>query len=338
MLPSRGYGIAQVPRNGNQFLNVLFDITRLEMRRKQDTLAESVGPGYPVLLNAAEIEPRVPGYTENIAYYASAVTFGDEDEHNGFPVDYSTLKLGGETTLEEGQKLSRAALAVQLDLCAKGEPTPLFHTFSDMLDAGTGTVVMKNQSVMLVKLEQDRAFALQILESVMLTEHQDECSNETFEVGDRLRVNAVLMNPALPTQYVVTGSWAALGARPSIPREELNVTAIDMFSSLAVAYCGDPASYAVPDVIVPAGDDVLIPAGFDDVLIPGGLDDLVVPVAGGLGFDDIAADMTDDIGVGVEDDIGMEVEDSDIGVEEEDKKDKPLSAPSLGLKFASFAK
>ena len=330
VLPSRGYGIVQVVRDANQYFNVLFDLPRLNMPQKRDTLADSVSPGYPVIVNAAQIEPQVPGLTENLTYYASAVTIGDEEDHEGFPVDYATLKLGGETTLEEGQRLGRAALTVQLDLCAKGEPTPLFHTLANCVEAADGVVVMKNSSLILVKLvQQERAFAVQALESVLLTRDGGECSSETFEVGNQVRVNAVLMDPSLPTQYLVTGSWTGPLARAPINPDQITLAAVDMYSSLAIAYCMDPTSF-------PVMEEVSAGLGF---VIPHDLDELVVPSAqdGGIGFDDIAA--ADDDDIADHDDMAVDdngIGDNDIVMKEPDEPVK--AAPTIGLKLASFAK
>ena len=284
ILPSGEFGIIQVSEENDRYINVLFDLSRLEMPNKRSSLAESVVPGYPVLLTAVQMEPPVPGYSENIPYYASAVTIGDEDEHSGLLMQFSTLRTSLGSALAEGQGLSRAAIAVQLDMLAQGLPTPLFHTLKDQVEFGTGIVVMKNQSVLLVRLQQDHCYALQILESVLLTDTENESSGETFEVGDSLHLNCVLMNPAHPTQYLITGCWSS-EPRPSIPRSSLTLRAVDMYRTLAASYCRDPGSCSVLE-----------------------MSSVLVPSASGVGFDDIAADGDDICGSvdDIEDDLAAE--------------------------------
>merc|ERR1719383_1297696 len=96
-----------------------------------------------------------------------------------------------------------------------------------------------------------------------------EVSGETFEVGDSLYLNALLMDPGQPTQYLITGCWSGL-QRPWIERTKLTRGTIDMFHNLAASYCWDPTVYSIMD-----------------------LSNILVPTAGGIGFDDIAADADD---------------------------------------------
>ena len=273
VLPASEFAIVQVPRADNQYINVLFDKSRLKMPNSRHCLEDSVVPGYPALINAVRMEPTIPGYSENIPYYASAVTIGDEDDHNAMPFEFSTLKTELGSTLAEAQSLSKASLAIQLDMYSKGKAVSMFHTFPDEIEFGTGTVVMKNQSVLLVRLQQENCYALLILESILLSQDVGEGSGDTFEVGDCLHLNALLMNPASPVQYLITGCWNN-NPRPTVARSSLHLTAIDMFQTLSASYCQDPASYGILDM-----SNVLVPTSY-----------------GGIGFDDIAADIGEDDG------------------------------------------
>jgi len=324
VLPGKEFAIVQVPDDGDkQFLNVLFDLNRLRMKNKQNSMKNSVMPGYPVLVNAAQIEPAVPGYTDNIPYYASAVTIDDPDEHDSQLVSFSALQTDSSVAISEGLKLSKAALSVQLDLCAKGEITPLFHSLADTINFGTGIVVMKNQSVLLVKLlhQRESCYALQILESVLLTQ-DDESLSESFEVGETLRLNAVLVHPGHSTQYLITTSWSADVERAIIPRSDLKLLAFDMFHTLAASYCHEPGVISLIDE-----------------------SSFVVPTAHGIGFDDIVEDIgdfnSDIVDRAVLDSVNNIPEASDVSnVQEEhiSESDQTLSKPFIGIKIASFAK
>ena len=252
-----------------------------------------------MFLTAVEMAPEVPGYSENIPYYATAVTIGDEDDHNSNPVLFSTLRSEIGSTILEGQNISRAALSVQLEDCANGKPTPIFHTFPHVIEFGTGIVIMKNQSVLLIKMQQDRCYALQILESVFLTENEYESSVETCEVGDSLHVNAVLLNPRNAAQYLVTGCWSTQ-PRPTVNPSKLSLKAVDMYQTLALSFCSDPSSCPLLDM-----SSVLVPSEF------------------GVGFEDIAED------IGAED--GSSLADPEISALESSP------APFFRIKIPSLA-
>ena len=312
-LPASNVGLIQVAKEDNQYINVLFDLNRLEMRNKSSTLADTVLPGYHVYLTAVQIEPSDPGFSENIPYYASAVTIGNEDDHDDWPRPFSTLKTELGSTLSEAQRVCKAALAVQLDRFSKGTPTPLFHTFPEQIEAGAGIVVMKNQSVLLVKLQQENCFALQILESILLTKRgSDSSGEETFEIGESIEVNALMMDPQNPTQYLITGSWSLAKPRSPIARSSLSLAVVDMFHSLAVAYCRDPPPPPVID-----------------------LSNVIVPMSDGFGFDDIAADITDigEGGIADSDIVGDDISSNSIGAE-----DSSDIIPFKRIKLSSFAK
>merc|ERR1711962_61107 len=300
ILPASEFGIVQVARADNQYINVLFDKSRLKIQETRHRLEDTLVPGYPALINAVRMEPSLPGYSENIPYYASAVTIGDEDDHNAMPYEFSTLKTELGSTLAEAQSLSKASLAIQLDMYSKGKAASMFHTFPDEIEFGTGTVVMKNQSVLLVRLQQENCYALLILESILLSRDVGESSEDTFEVGDCLHINALLMNPASPVQYLITGCWNN-NPRATVPRSSLHLTAIDMFKTLSASYCQDPASYSILDM-----SNVLVPTSY-----------------GGIGFDDIAADIGEDDG-GIADTSAAIVEDDPV--------------PFKKIKLGSFAK
>jgi len=270
-LPASNFGLIQVPKEDNQYINVLYDLTRLDMSGKASSLSKSVMPGYPVLVTAVMIEPQEPGISQNIPYYATAVTKGNDDDHNEWPIPFSTLKTELGSTMTEALRLSKAALAVQLESFSSGVTAPLFHFFPDQLVHAGGIVLMKNQSVLLVKLPKDDVYAIQILESVILSDSNPvSAGEETFEVGDNIEINALLMDPAKPTQYLITGCWCTTSPRSTISRSSLSHDAANMFHSLAVAYCMEPSTYPELD-----------------------MSSILVPTSDGLGFDDIAADMSD---------------------------------------------
>ena len=273
LLPGDGnIGLIQLPQSDQQYINVLFDISTLVMPDKKETLVESVCVGYPVLINCVQMEPKSPGYSANINYYASCVTIGDEDEHSAMPKTYERMFESMRRTITEAQKLSQAALKVQLQLHADGRPTPLFHTFADTLENEACVVVMKNQSCMLVKSLNSNMHAVQVLESMLITENNHETSTETFEVGQTLFVNGLLVDPNLPTQYLVTGCWTN-NHMPVIPREKLALKAVVMFQSIVKSYCMEP--------------DLIPFLDMSTLLIPGEYSS--------MGLDDIAADDTGDI-------------------------------------------
>ena len=130
---------------------------------------------------------------------------------------------------------------------------------------------MKNQSVLLVKLQKDNMYAIQILESVILSDNNSvSAGEETFEVGDNIEINALLMDPAKPTQYLITGCWCTTSPRSNISRSSLSYDAANMFHALAASYCMEPSTFPELD-----------------------MSSILVPTSDGLGFDDIAADMSD---------------------------------------------
>lgn len=276
ILPDSNIGIIQLPQHENQYINVLFDLSAVVMPEKQSTLVESVRVGDPVLVNCVEmdLDPKNVGYSANINYYASCVTIGDEDEHSGMPRSYESLLLEKSDTITEACKLSLAALKVQLELCADGRPTPLFHTFPDKIENEVCFVVMKNQSCLLLKSLSTNCYAIQVLESMLITANSLETSSETFEVGQTVIVNGLLMDPALPTQYLVTGCWI-MNERPAIAREQLALNAVVMYQSLVKSFCMEPEIFPLLDL-----SNVVVPEQF-----------------GTIGFDDIAADstLTDDL-------------------------------------------
>ena len=308
VFPDSNLGILQSPQEDNQYINVLFDLSRLKMPKTKRTLAESVRVGYPVLVNCVAMEPNdTAGYSANLYYYASAVTIGDEDEHSLMPVSFHSLRDSiGITAFEEAQKLSRNVLGVQLEQCAQGLQTPLLHTFPDALENEAGLVVLKNQSCVLIKILSSGAYAIQILENVLVTETSHDTSSETFEVGQSVIINGLLVDPSLPTQYLATGCWISF-PRESIQREMLTLAIVDMFHTVVKSFCMEPDMFAMLD--------------FSNIVIPGDF-------GGGLGFDDIAAGS--DIALASHDDIGIA---DDTTSPEEKVPEEPLGFKKIKLGF-----
>jgi hypothetical protein len=148
LLPSKDYGIVQVAmgEDKDQFVNVLFDRSRLYLAGKTvpARLSAVISPGCPVGVDAVLIEPRVPGFASNVSYYATGVTVGDREDYVPDLRSFSSLKDGLWSTIEEGMKLAKAKMIVELEDFSQGKSAALFHRNPEQV-SGIGTVVKKSQ-------------------------------------------------------------------------------------------------------------------------------------------------------------------------------------------------
>jgi hypothetical protein len=318
LLPVKEFAIVQVAlgEGQDQFVNVLFDRSRLYLggRSVPSRLSAVLGPGCPVGVDAVLMEPPIPGFSNNISYYATGITVGDREEYVADARPFSSLKAELWSTIEEAVRLSKAKLLVELEDFSKGKSAALFHRCPEQV-SGIGTVVKKNQNVMVIKMVgAEPRYALKILDSASLTDDPAYQSyDETFEVGDAVSFNALLMDPARVVQYLCTSAWSAVACAP-LPRTSLKPVAVTLYNTLAASYCSDASELASLDMC-----GVLVPSTYDAV-----------------GFNDIA-DLAEDDGLAApmeEDDLA-----ADSNIMATSSSDGP-SSTGLGftkIKLASFA-
>ena len=281
LLSSNDFAIVQVPMGDgqDQFVNVLFDRSRLYMGGKAvpSCLSKAISPGCPVGVDAVLMEPRIPGFSNNVSYYATGVTLGDREEYVADSRPYASLKAELWSTIEEAVRLCKAKMLVELEQYSQGKGAGLFHRHPEQV-SGFGTVVKKNQNVMVIRMGMEPRYALKILDSVPLTDDPNYQSyDETFEVGDAVNFHALLMDAERVVQYLCTAAWSAV-ASPRLPRHCLTPVATNLYNTLAASYCADVSELANLDmsgVLVPSTYDAV---GFNDIADLAADDSLAEPM------------------------------------------------------------
>ena len=157
-----------------------------------------------------------------------------------------------------------AKMLVELEQYSQGKGAGLFHRHPEQV-SGFGTVVKKNQNVMVIRMGMEPRYALKILDSVPLTDDPNYQSyDETFEVGDAVNFHALLMDTERVVQSLCTAAWSAV-ASPRLPRHCLTPVATNLYNTLAASYCADVSELANLDmsgVLVPSTYDAV---GFNDI-------------------------------------------------------------------------
>lgn len=226
-------------------LRAMFDASRIDWRfatqedkvlMEGEHLGAIVVPGYPVRFQAALINPKHK-VDRHIQYYASTVQFGDVCRNSTqlrFADSFSSLFRKNPMLVKTGVKDAVTEVRAQIKKKNNDERTDMFDDPEEDLRFGTGKVISKNQSRVIVKIKgKECDYAIKTLEIPQVSfkemENEKAKNEETFEVGDEVSLNAILVNNRAQAQYLITDMWKSSDIVAPVSRVDIMQGAIDLF-------------------------------------------------------------------------------------------------------------
>jgi len=227
-------------------LHAMFDASRIDWRFATDVdrvlmvgehLGAIVVPGYPVRFQAALINPKHK-VDRHIQYYATTVQFGNVCRNNTqlkFADSFASLFKKSPMLVKTGVKDAVTEVRAQIKKKNNDERTDLFDEPEEDLRFESGKVISKNQSRIIVKIvgkESDYAIKTLEIQDIKVVESESEKANQedTFEVGDEVSLNAILVNNRAQAQYLITDMWKSSDiVQAPLARVDVKQEAIDLF-------------------------------------------------------------------------------------------------------------
>jgi hypothetical protein len=135
---------------------------------------------------------------------------------------YTQLRREAAGCVDLGLEDAKAELKMQVELRSLGQPAVLLDILKEQMDRKSGTVVLASISYLVIKLESGEV-GLQVLQKgVTITQQPRDTAviDSSIGLGDKVTVNAVLMDQSRAAPYLCTAVWRH-SQQPVVRREKI---------------------------------------------------------------------------------------------------------------------